>query len=480
MKNKHLHPAVIITWISLGVLIGLASSVIVWKIFLDISWLIVAFSLIFICFTNKTRKIIILALFAGIFLGLYRGANENYSNKYIDSYIGQNVTIKGVVSEDTSLSKDGQQRIILKDIVINNHSYPGNIWVSTSSLQEIKRSQILELEGLVAKGFGSFTGTIYRAQILRITEIEHSDPAREIRDWFADGIRNVIPEPQSSLGIGFLTGQHNNLPEDLNNNLRLLGLTHIIVASGYNLTILVRFSRRAFARVSKYLATLVSGLLISGFVLITGFSPSMTRASIITGLSLAAWYYGRKIHPVTLLLFVAAITAFVQPAYIWGDLGWYLSFSAFAGVIILSPLLINYFFGDKKNINPFLQIFSETLSAQILTAPIIAFAFGLVSPLSLVANLLILSLIPLAMIFTFVAGIAGVISKDLTILAAPSTAILTYMTTITDKLAALPFSILEIQLSVQQLVSIYLAIIVLVIYMRRRTNYDFMKTNIIE
>lgn len=413
-------------------------------------------------------------------LGLYRGSNEAFTNKYIQQYIGQNVIVSGIVFEDTSFSTGGQQRMQLKNVVINNQQSPGVIWVSSNSTQEIKRSDRVELSGTMQNGFGSFSGSIYRAQVLKITEIKHADPARELRDWFANGIRNVVPEPQSSLGIGFLTGQHSTLPEDLNNNLRLLGLTHIIVASGYNLTILVRFSRRAFAKISKYLATLVSGLLISGFVLITGFSPSMTRASLITGLSLVAWYFGRRIHPLTLLLFVAAVTSLIHPSYVWGDLGWYLSFSAFAGVILLSPLLISYFFGDKKRINSLLQIFIETFSALVLTAPIIAFAFGLISPLSLPANLLILSLIPLAMILTFIAGIVGLLSFPLSLIAAPSIFVLSYMTFVVDKLAALPFSIIEIQISVQQLASIYLVIILVMIYLWRRTNYDFMKTNIVE
>ena len=151
-------------------------------------------------------------------------------------------------------------------------------------------------------------------------------------------MREVVKEPQASLGIGFLTGQRSTLPDSLDEQLRIVGLTHIVVASGYNLTILVRFARRLFVRYSKYWATVSASVMICGFVLVTGFSPSMSRAALVTGLSLAAWYYGRKIHPLVLLLFAAAITVLINPSFLWGDIGWALSFTAFAGVMLLAPL----------------------------------------------------------------------------------------------------------------------------------------------
>ena len=81
------------------------------------------------------------------------------------------------------------------------------------------------------------------------------------------------PESESALGLGFLLGLRRAMPAELSDNLKIAGLTHIVVASGYNLTILVRLARRLFAKRSKYLAMLSAAVMIIGFMAVTGFKP---------------------------------------------------------------------------------------------------------------------------------------------------------------------------------------------------------------
>src|SRR5205807_2186671 len=103
--------------------------------------------------------------------------------------------------------------------------------------------------------------------------------------------------------------------------------------SGYNLTIIIRGLNRLKLG-SKYQRLILSLAFIAFFVLVTGFSASIVRAAIVSTLSLWAWFYGRKIRAVLLIAFTAALTGLINPFYIWGDLGWYLSFLAFFGVLI--------------------------------------------------------------------------------------------------------------------------------------------------
>lgn len=478
--SKRLHSSWLIAWISSGFLLGVALAPIIQNKMSIACLFIVSISLLFVVFVNRNKKIIFLAILAGFILGLARGGSTLQKYDDYQSLIGQQAVVSGIVSEDTSMDASGRQKIKIKNVTINEKEVNGILWASTSDQYEIKRSDNLVLAGQLSEGFGNFPASIHQAQIVGVIKIKHLDPARELRDWFAQNIRQVVGEPEASLGIGFLTGQHSNLPEDLNNNLRILGLTHIIVASGYNLTILVRFSRRAFYRISKYWATTSSLFLIFGFVLVTGFSPSMSRAALITGLSIIAWHFGRRIHPVVLLSFVAAVTAFINPGYVWGDLGWYLSFAAFAGVIILAPLIYHYFWGDKKKPGSLHQIFLETLSAQIMTAPIIAFAFSQYAPLAIPANLLVLIFIPLAMITTFVAGMAGIGTAVFSFLAIPATLVLNYITFIVDKLALLPIALMEINFSIGALIFTYALIFSSMIYFWRRTRHDFLSSSVVD
>lgn len=479
MKKK-LHPSWVLGWSSLGILIGIGLSLLSADYFLNLSWLSLGISLVIISIINRRASLIILALAGGLMIGLWRGTQNYPTENTFQRFINQQTSISGVVSEDVAFGKDGQQQIKIKEVNINGKPVSGQVWLSTSSKIEVKRSDRVEVDGKLSKGFGSFEASMYRADLVSVTRIKHGDIARELRDWFSTSIRKTINEPQASLGIGFLTGQHSSLPESLSNNLRILGLTHIIVASGYNLTILVRFARRALAGISKYLATLVSVLLIIGFIFITGSSPSMTRAGLITGLSLMAWYFGRRIHPLVLIPFSASITVLINPAYLWGDLGWYLSFAAFSGVIILSPLLVNYFWGKDKP-GSIKQVLVETTSAQIITIPIIAYAFGQYAPLAPISNLLVLPAIPLTMLLTFIAGIGGLLLGGMAgWVGLPAQTILGYVTFVAEKLSSLPIARGEITFSFASMVISYVFIIIFAVWLWRRTRHDFSEDSIVE
>jgi competence protein ComEC len=216
------------------------------------------------------------------------------------------------------------------------------------------------------------------------------------------------------------------------------------------------------------------------FMAIAGVSPSMSRAGLIASLSLAAWYYGRKFHPIILLAIAIAVTVILNPSYAWGDLGWQLSFAAFAGVMILAPLSQKYFFGDKKP-GTIGQVLGETISAQIVTAPIIIASFGQLSNIAIISNLLVLPLVPLAMLLTFAAGVASLLIPSLAIFVAmPATWILGYSINVTEYLAGLPWVTSTVSFVWWGVLLCYLIIISICLYMWRVTKYNLRETNLVE
>ena len=262
--------------------------------------------------------------------------------------------------------------------------------------------------------------------------------------------------------------------------LQIVGLTHVVVASGYNLTILVRLARRLFEKVSKYLSALSASIMIASFIAVTGLSPSMFRAGLVAGLSLAAWYYGRRFHPVVLLSFAAAVTVVINPSYVWGDLGWQLSFAAFGGVMILAPLLQRFFFGPVKP-GFVRQILGETIAAVIVTAPILINGFGQFSNVAIFANVLVLPLVPLAMLLTFIAGIGALLVPSIaTIIGLPATWLLGYMTNVAQYLSHLSWAVTTVQISSLMVAVCYAIVIGVCLYLWRATKFDLKNTNIVE
>lgn len=479
---KKVHPSWCIAMISFGVLMGSAVSLLLTSgLFAHFAWLVCGVVLAAFVFMRPVQGALLLAVCSGLLIGMWRGSVERVDLGGYGVFLNTVVSLQGVVAEDVPQREGGALEMRLKNVEIDGKTLPGQIWLTSSSDMTIKRSDIIIVEGQLKEGFGTFPGSMYFAKIIKVERPEGADIARDVRDTFTDAVRKGIPEPEASLGIGYLTGQRSTLPAELEDQLRIVGLTHVVVASGYNLTILVRFARRLFEKTSKYMAAASAGAMIICFMLVTGFSPSMSRAGLVAGLSLLAWYYGRTVHPMVLLPFTAAVTLLINPMYIWGDLGWYLSFLSFVGVILFSPLVHDYFWGQEKQPGVVRQTLIDTMSAQLITFPVLAFSFGEYSPYALLANLLVLPLIPLTMVLTFITGIVGlVIPQIVTFVGIPADIILGYMTYIVRWVAELPGAQSELTFGVMAMLVSYIAIFCIGLYMQRKTKHSFRQDSIVE
>jgi competence protein ComEC len=483
LSERQFHSSWLICLMSAGLLAGaLVSKYFLTGYLLSFAWIVVALLIAMISLRYQRMWCIALAIIAGVIIGYNRGSHEMIARMDINKYYGQQVEISGRVTEDIDAQK-GTVRVKLDNLQVNGASQSGVVWASISENEEsrqILRSDKVVLEGKLDEGFATFNGMSYRSQLKKIIREDNADIAREFRDWFADSVRRVIPEPESSLGLGYLVGQKRGLPDDLTEAFIIVGLTHVVVASGYNLTILVRLARRAFGKISRFTALAASSTLVLCFMFVAGFSPSMTRAGLVAGLSLLVWYYGRKIHPIILLFFAAAISVLVEPSYIWGDIGWLLSFGSFAGVLILAPLLQSYFYGDEKP-GIIRQVIGETLSAQLATLPLIMLTFGTVSYVALLANVLVLPLIPLAMLLVFLCGILSFVFAPLAwLIAIPTTWLLQYMVWVAKGLAGFSWSYQEISISPIATIAAYCGLGGLLFWLWRSTNLRLERANIVE
>jgi competence protein ComEC len=246
------------------------------------------------------------------------------------------------------------------------------------------------------------------------------------------------------------------LPEATDQQLRQVGLTHIIAVSGYNLTVIVMACRRLLARHSKYQATALCVALIAVFLALTGSSPPIVRASLISVIGIAAWHYGHTIKPLVLLLVGAAITVVANPLYFWGNVSWYLSFLAFFGVLVLAPLVTRRLMGNKEP-KIVATILIESTCATVMVVPYVLYIFGQTSLISLVANMLVVPLIPLAMVVGLVAGLGDMWRAAWAgWFAWPARLLLKYMLDIAALLSRVPHAFVEnIGVSLVVMLSMY-------------------------
>lgn len=439
--------------------------------------LITAISLIAICIRKNTYVHIAGIIALGIALGLWRGSVFMDRLNVYQDLNKQKVTIRAMAVNDAVYADKGQLAFDVGSVSLlhpYNQILEGKIGVKGYGESMIYRGDTVLVSAKMYPTRGSKQASLGFAEIDRV-QVGLS-PIDSIRRQFAAGLQSVVPEPLGSLGLGILIGQRTTLPKSINDQLSTVGLTHIVAVSGYNLTILVMAVHHLTKNRSKYQSTITSVFLIGLFLLITGSSASIVRAALVSSLGLWAWYYGRQFRPTVLILLAAVITAGWFPPYIWSDIGWHLSFLAFAGILIVAPLITSRFRGAKQT-KILSLILIETFAAQLLTLPIIMYIFGKLSLVSIFSNMLIVPLVPLAMLLSFVAGLAGMIIPSFAgWFAWPATILLTYMLDIVNLLSKIPLASVGQKIGTLQMVILYLIIlIVAMVWWRKSLQADKIK-----
>lgn len=374
----------------------------------------------------------------GLALGWWRGSAYVLKLADFQQYFDRKVTIVAIASQDAAYNKYKQLTFDAMNVVVKDtgQHLTGKISVSGFGMNAVFAGDEVEVRGKLQASLGSYQARVSYAQMQLIAH--HNTLVNELRRRFTAGVQSALPEPLASFGMGLLIGQRNNLPAEVSQDLLMVGLVHIIAVSGYNLTILLRSAEKVSGRRSKKLTTLLALGLIAVFMLFAGTSASIVRAAIVSLLSIAAGYYGRHFKPLVLIMLAAAITIFANPYYLWSDISWYLSFLAFYGVMVLAPL-VQARWSERWRQSLVATVALESLCAELMTVPIVLHTFGQISFIGLLANVLVVALVPLAMLLTLIAGLAGMLLPALAgWLAWPARIILTYMLDIAHALSRIP------------------------------------------
>lgn len=375
-----------------------------------------------------------------------------------DALYMQQITFTAQALDDGVYGKTKQLSFDAGNIVLDSgQKLTGKIQLSGFGMNAVFQGDEIIASGKLYPGYGAYQG---RVSFGELTLIKHNPTfVASVRRKFTAGVQSTLPEPLAPFAMGLLVGQRATLPDDVKQDLLMVGLTHIIAVSGYNLTIILQATRRLLGKRSKRVSTFLAVSLIGVFLLLTGASASIVRAAIVSMLSIVASYYGRTFRPLNLITFAACITVWANPYYLWSDISWYLSFLAFFGVMILAPLV-------EHRVTPLLgssmvvMVAIESICAETMTLPYVLHTFGQMSFIGLPSNVLVVALIPLAMLLGLVAGLAGMFAGTIAgWFTWPAQILLTYMLDIAHLLARIPGIFVEhIGLSLLQMIGIYTGI----------------------
>lgn len=214
----------------------------------------------------------------------------------------------------------------------------------------------------------------------------------------------TLPSPSSSLLLGIVFGIKQGMPKEFMDNLRISGVLHVIAASGMNVTMVASFLSGILVFFFKrQMAIIVTILGILFYALLSGFEPSIVRASIMGMLVFTAQILGRQALSLYALFLTGYLMLFFSPKLI-SDIGFQLSFVSTLGLLIIKPL-----FPKTK----LLDDVSTSFAAQISTLPILLANFGTYSILSIFINGLVLWTIPILMVFGGIGTVLGLFFEPL-------------------------------------------------------------------
>lgn len=194
---------------------------------------------------------------------------------------------------------------------------------------------------------------------------------------------------KSKLGkrkAGFITSVAFGYSEALDNedreDMKMFGISHAIAVSGLHMALVYGILRRIFGNnISLFISLL--------YVLFTGASPSTVRSYIMIFIMSFALVVKRNYNPLSSISLAGIILLLLHP-YDLFSLGFELSFLATLGIILFNKKLNKKLY---KLPNKIRESMAVSISAQILTLPILIYSFNEFSLNFLIGNIIILPII---------------------------------------------------------------------------------------
>ena len=406
----------------------------------------------------------------------------NDSN-FVGKFYGQKVDLEGIIMREPDVRSDKT------NLTIRVRDVSGNILITVGRYPEYEYGDWIKISGLIEEPFVSeeFSYKDYLSRfdtyaVMRFPKVEkvaadQGSPIKAsllaVKHKFQDVLSKVLPEPHSALVLGLILGLKRALPEDLKQALIIAGVSHIVVISGYNISIITRSILKSRFLVGRKIAFTLSVLVVLAFVIMTGAEASVIRAAVMGLLLVFAMNIGRLYQARNALVFAATLMIAQNPKILGFDIGFQLSFTATLGLIYAAPIFEKWF-EKLPNILAFRTNLASTLAALLFALPLLIYYFDRISMVAIPANVLVLWVIPYAMFFGFLTGLLGIIYLPLAhISGALAWVLLEYLIRLVGLFAKLPLASIATTINVPAVFGYYLLLAFGIWFYRNKKKFYY-------
>lgn len=367
----------------------------------------------FVAYSTKNNQsfIWLIPLLVFIILGslFYQWDDNNFNKAFLPE---GDTTFEGVVVSNPRVGVSDQNfKLEL------GGDFRGSLLVSTFRYPSYSYGEKLHISGEVTRdldqGYKNYlakrgiSGVVYPASTERIDSGYGSSFKSflyKLRNGAYDTFSRVLPPVKASFINGLTLGGYDGFSDEFRDRMSRSGTTHLVALSGYNVSILIWILMGVFVYIfSRRTSMILVVFSLISFVVMTGAEASVIRAAIMGILTVLAVYSGRVYDVKNAIVFACLVMVLQNPKVLVFDVGFQLSFLAVLGILYLRPLL--YKITKLKESESFLnwrENLMVTASAQLAVVPVLISSFGEFSPISLLANVSILELIPITMFLGFI------------------------------------------------------------------------------
>lgn len=338
---------------------------------------------------------------------------------FFEQHTGETYLIKGQVYQK-QIKKD-QQVYYLK----NNSIFYGERWIPCSniivyddSFQKISIGNTIKIKGSLkafasARNPGNFDQRMYyyRKNIVgmvwcqRIYEIS-GDTQRireglfQIQQKWSQLLEETLGTREGGILSAMLVGEKELLEEEIRELYQKTGIGHTLAISGLHVSFIgwSVYERIRKTGVPYLIAGVAAYSLLTFYAVMVGFSVSVFRAFVMLLVKLGADITGRVYDGTTSLAIAMAGASLLDSNCIY-DFGFWLSYGAIMGILWISPILKEMKWLRYK----WCQGLVASISIQIMTFPILLYAYYEIPVYSIFLNLLIIP----AMSYVLGAGLVG-------------------------------------------------------------------------
>lgn len=297
-----------------------------------------------------------------------------------------------------------------------------------------------------------------------------------LRDHLLKALKNNgLTGDEYAVASAILLGYDDHLPQHLRKGYAAAGAMHVLCVSGLHvgiifmlLNFLLGFLKKGhWPRIIKTLLLLAS---IWFYALLTGLSPSVSRASVMISFVLLSQLLNRRGNIYNSLAASALLLLIINPHTLF-HIGFQLSYTAVLGIVLFQKPIHSLFYIKNRRLNQLWEITALSFAAQLGTTPLAVYYFNQFPVYFWLSNLF---LVPLSFL-VIVAGMSLLMLSFVpyisTLLGMVTSGLLWVLNYIIQGIESLPYSTFQgIYLTQAEalLMYIFLILLLLMIFSRPR------------